>query len=615
MTLSIFFLPKKTQLFRANTLLNIVPKDRPTYYALDPRDAWEYYLTFSSTYIFRVVETTRNLRLLDMRFANNFIQLLDYYKSKNDKMVEAIRIAFFYNKRQSNQNLKSTERCSLYDNDRFIVDTLCRDRSLLQTLTTHRQKIDGFFFPKYTTHACNTGHFHAEVVLCFPYDSVEVLPIYTQQQVKMQKSLTREIQKSFVPISTQTQNKITSSRSVVLTLSQFSQYIPNAIEWHTTVVSRTSAFSYVLKTIFLILPTPDVWFTTPLLSKCNKFNYEKNILSGQQKYSKIFQDSFVLEYINGCWINEHAGRYLPFFVLTYTLLYAPRTQATRNFLTQIQTNQTLDYTYFPFLTKLENAMDTPTGSCTKYLEDPVKACSVYEQSMFSVVIQQCIDKNMTLGRFLNSALLKKNKLIELMKISLTLCGVLVFLGKKFSHNDLHVNNILLSLDDPVYMTIQQQLTFGMPAKPIIIDYGRASTPFSSQFLKTAVKTSSCVRTRTTLWKNTYNSTYDLIFLHQVRAYHKDMIDTYSRDGQIQEVKNAFFSFLDELPHPEYFEEQNVLVRASYTEWCQTHGIQMKSISTIERAYEALKQIVLHFHSVFALQTHEIRLDTVPVLLP
>lgn len=94
-----------------------------------------------------------------------------------------------------------------------------------------------------------------------------------------------------------------------------------------------------------------------------------------------------------------------------------------------------------------------------------------------------------------------------------------------------------------------------------------------------------------------------------------MIDTYSRDGQIQEVKNAFFSFLDELPHPEYFEEQNVLVRASYTEWCQTHGIQMKSISTIERAYEALKQIVLHFHSVFALQTHEIRLDTVPVLLP
>jgi hypothetical protein len=236
--------------------------------------------------------------------------------------------------------------------------------------------------------------------------------------------------------------------------------------------------------------------------------------------------------------------------------------------------------------------------------------------MFSVVVQQCIEKNLTLGTFLSSpTFLKKNKLIDLMKISLVLCGVLVFLGKNFSHNDLHVNNILLSLDDPVYITLGPQLMYGMSARPIIIDYGRASTPFSSQFLKTAVNTLPCVRTRTTLWKNTYNSTYDLIFLHQVRAYHRGAIDTFSSDKQVQELKNAFFSFLDELPHPEYFEEQNVLVRASYTEWCQTHGVQMKLISTVEKAYEVLKQIVFHFHTVFAVKPHEIRLDMVPVPLP
>lgn len=591
----LFLLLEGSYLLRVAVPENVTPPGRPTFYGLQ-FNLVEAYKNRDPGDKFFVVQTKRNLYLLDMRFVRVYRDILKaLFDSNNLFIYNCIRTAFFYGMDDIPvQSLQTFNRNSQYENDRYYTTFLCENREQIRQLLSLKKPIDGFLFPQYRNAHGSVAYplFHSEIILCEPDKNLFALT----DQISAITQLGRVRPEYFLTRFSRQVRQIGANLQKNIKQMPFSNNIPvksfhdvqrNAYLVNQKVMSRSSKFSIILKSTFYN-PQHSIKFS--LIEKITKYNYRLNSERGQPRHSKMFIDSFVLEFVNGQNINEYNTPF-PVFIKTYTIAFMKDTPRNRALLKQIQQNQHYEFS---------------SGSIAEVMTttaNPRDICETYKNCSFCVVVQECIEKNMTFGNYLeNRTTPLRRKFNTTILISYILYSSLASLvSQHFTHNDLHLHNVLLDLDKQAEIVISRR-KISVDHLPIIIDYGRCNTQKSHEFLTHVYANESsrreCQLSRTTRFKNSFNPSIDLLFLFLIKQIFYPLFYTMPSDDRLQACKESFINLLGQLPQDEYFAEVlQMPQRISYDEWIRGKNIERKNIRTVTDAFQGLRGIVTQFYDV------------------
>lgn len=595
----IILIPQGTYFLRTNRPDNIVPRDRGTFYGFDYKEMQTYYKRKQPDEDIFLVKTTRNIYVLDMRFVSVFKTMLSHL-DRSSELYMALRTTFFSGMdRIPIESLQRINRASDYHTDRIYTNYLCyrKTRNDLSRIFSLQSNVDGFLFPQFHD-AATQGPFHFEIIVCEPASCMEVV-LRGNDNIKTwlnQNPHKLYNIRGFRQITAPVQNYLkTLPFENDISVSEFINIYLNSDPIKNKIISRTSKFSIVMKsTLLYALNVYDANLSNfhkySVITKIIKYTYQGD----RRRFTKSNIDSFLLEFINGMCVNTYeAAR--NHFVKTYMLnLFAANDEKNQSTLFQIQK---------PGQFQFSSYVDTPDFAYTDFqtiLNDPRTACNNYNIARYVTITQQCVENNMTFYAFLTSpSHSAKDKLLSIVRFSYKIFEVFNSLrAVQFSHNDLHLNNVLIDLDKDCTYNFHPHGSFTKKNTPIIIDYGRSSTQYSRDFLNAVERTGAtaiCNETRTNKFKNHINQSFDLMFLQNLRQ-NREFLQTTSQ--QSQELKNDFFALLNRVPPDSYFSEVNVMpLRITYDEWLSRKGLMKPpgAIASVYDAYEALRVLfVKHF---------------------
>lgn len=583
-----------TYFYRRATRDNLIPRTRATFYALNQAEVSVYQgiIPGSSLYI---VRATRNLYVLDMRFVRVFKAIL---QGTNQQGRRVIRHAFFSGMDAIDRaHLDTINRRSEWQNDRVYTDALCTPeyRDYLKQFLHIHDQIDGFLFPNFTDARSEYTMFHAEIIICQPHTCLEVITDDPRQIRRLAQTEPWNFLSTLRQIRVNQQLQIEQAPyTKIQSQEQFLTVIGRAQQISARVISRTSAFSFIIKSVYF---TREPLQKFSLIQKITKYNYNANRQARLPRHSKHLIDSYLLEYLNGLSVNEIIRAHPELsnlLILTYDLVFLPDTTLSDNILTQIQKDK-------PFQTSVLKLWNTHHFQ-QRWLQEPLKLCKKYHDSRFTLITQECIDDNVTFIQFIQGhRSYAKAKLLNTIIFVFTIYEVLsgLFEWYQFTHNDLHLGNVLLNKSQPhIWHNITTQWC------PIIIDYGRSSTPKSREFLAALELNQAakrvCQWSRTTNFKNSSNPSIDLLLLASIRTEFGRYLNTGTRDDQIQMCKVQFQQILDDVPQEQYFREvlRMEQERPTYNEWCRAGRHDIKSITTVNDAHARLLHLVSRFRDIF-----------------
>lgn len=610
---------------------NVIPEDnRATFYGLVPEELRSYEQQEKKKVKkpgevgqdWYLVAATRNLYILDMRFVSVFQHILR--RCKGTQLHKAIRHAFFYGQDHiKDEDLQTISRMSHYIPDRIYTNIFCKYKAHIQDMFDLTKPIDGYMFPHYHLAEPQPGfdNFHFENFICEPIGKLRIIASGKRQFTQvLQRNPGRFFNvNNFKQITVGLGNLIDKLQFVDIPVNEFYNIFVNSLVLRNKIISRRSAFSIIMKSIYLY--SQDVYSTNPsrflkysLITKITKFNYQSiadiNMRKNQaqkNRYTKNLIDSFLLEFINGLCINTYTT-VKNYFVTTYLLdLFSPEDdEKNQGFISQIQEaprpgqRQRFDFSAIGSI-----GYSIRYHTAQEIAANPVQACINYELSRFASIMQQCVENNMTVSAYLDGTHPKKDKLLNTIRFSFKIYEVLNSLQNvEFAHNDLHLSNVLIDKDKNCTYEIPGHRSFEKLGNPVIIDYGRCHTEYSREFLQAIERTGNteiCATSRTNRFKNNYTNSIDLLFLWILRQK-RQIFETGSQDQKIQSLKERFLGFLEGLPEDQYFNE--VLAsphRISYEVWARERGLIPRAIPTVRKAYEGLQNILANFYGVLSTQ--------------
>lgn len=625
--MKLFFLERGKILFRGIPLqngrivMNNVMPPQPTYYALEPKVAKIY--TTEPQGVICSVYVTRKLYLLDMRFVSTVVKLIQFYRAQHDRtMVDQIRTAYFYGMdSRSDPQLKQFRRHSIYDLDRKIIQQLCIDKD---QYSWTKKRIDGFIFPRMTDWRSDVQTFHSEIILCDPPQSVMIkaCPEIESDTIPKHLTLQQLSQNTYQQISLDVQQELDKHKRtkspLEITPHMYPDLMKYAYPFQQQIISRSSAFSIILLNHYYLKLTSNHQLTRkkanqyvsfPLILKITKYNYELHRMHHLDPHSKSFLDSYLLEYVNGLWINEliqNETLLRPFFVYTYDIAFIEDNRRSQQFLRQVQT-QDIDYSYFD-LNSLDLVPSPQASSVSELVKrDPRRLCQMYEQSGFTILYQEAITPHQSVQSFLlERSMSRRDKLIYIIKICFAVYWVLNHIHhlpnkhfNKFTHNDLHLSNVLLDPFKSEKWVIQagtrDEFQLNIDKVPVLIDYGRCNTYNSYRFLQDTKGDATCRNTRTISFKNSWNPSIDLLFFKLIRDHYATHLRTRSQDPAILQLSLDFEALLANIPQDAYFDQVMAMpTRVSYEQWATQFVVargDLRSIRDISIAYSELDRLI------------------------
>lgn len=629
--MKLFFIPKGTLLFRTSTSDNTIP-EKPTFYALELDDAKIYldpvYYEKGKQKRLNIIKVTKNIYLIDMRYISVLKSILNgfkVHKIQNQLVIDAIKNSFF-----SGIDENTTDeivRQSIFDRDRIYTNELCILLEDIKRLLDIKSEYNvvGYIFPK--TKNWDGNNFHSEIIICNPPSCLEIsqLNIERNMDIINRNSLDKTSKQKLTVIPNQLQNQIEKMEYSNVNSKEFESIYENSLQIRTEIVSKSSAFSIILKSIYIDTINTKKW---SVIKKIPKYKYTENCIEfkkrnekcpDEKKYTKFYMDSLIIEFLNGLFINKLIDSkdilLKVIFVTTYCLLFVDihefyNTQnkyRTRqyNFLKQMQTTNDIKYSYFDLQSlNMSKILVDKDKDLEDIYKEPTLLCKYYEESLMPILYQQDANTNISVYRYMKmEKILKKDKLIELIKITYMIYKALytINIESPFTHNDLHLNNVLL---DDSFRLLDDVVTNVWT--PRIIDYGRGSTVYSERFFEILESKNRdsyidyCNRSRTFRFKNNFTISMDLLFIYQIYLNRED-IDTRTSNREIMKIKSDFFKILEELPQGEYFEyNQKNQIRLSYEEWINIMKgkFKLKGIKSIEDIFREIRNLIMKYPSIF-----------------
>ena len=630
--MKLFFIPKGTLLFRTSTELNTIP-NKPTFYALELDDAKLYLGSdhYEKGKRLNIIKVTKNIYLIDMRYISVLKRILNGFKihraenEMNEILIKSIEGSFF-----SGINEETTDeiiRHSDYARDRIYTDALCLHlKEITEYLDIKSDNVVGYIFPK--TKNYSGENFHSEIIICNPPLCLELSQLNIQRNIDIinRNSLDKISKQKLRIIPNQLQNQIEKMEYSNVTSKEFKSIYEHSLQIRTEIVSKSSAFSIILKSIYIDTINTKKW---SVIKKIPKYKYTENCIEfakkhekcpDEIKYSKFLMDSLIIEFLNGLFINkliEESKDVLlkVIFVTTYCLLFVDihdfyKTQnkyRTRqyNFLKQMQTTNNIKYSYFDLQSLNMSKILLDKDKDLKYIyEKPTLLCKNYEESLMPILYQQDANTNISVYTYMKmEKIFKKDKLIELIKITYMIYKALytINIESPFTHNDLHLNNVLLDNSFRLFDDVVTNVLI-----PRIIDYGRGSTVYSDRYFRILESRQGdsyidyCNRSRTFRFKNNFTISMDLLFIYQIYL-NREEIDTITSNREIMNIKYDFFKILEELPQGEYFEyNQKNQIRLSYEEWINIMKgkFKLKGIKSIGDIFGEIRNLITKYQSIF-----------------